>query len=53
MPAIREVVKLPRYTYEGYWIFGRGQVAHLYCQWVNDEATIRAGCTDFLASISF
>lgn len=53
LPAVREVVKLAKYSYEGYWIFGRSQVAHLYCQWVNDEATIRAGCTDFLASISF
>ena len=55
LPAVREIVDLPNSgdSYEGSWIFGRGQVAHLYCQWVNDEATIRAGCTDFLASISF
>ncbi|TNU77022.1 hypothetical protein FH969_01365 [Miniimonas arenae] len=54
LPAVREVVDLPGsgYSYLGYWIFGRGQVAHLYCQWVDDEATIVAGCEDFIGSVT-
>lgn len=53
LPAIREVVKLPRYTYEGYWIFGRGQVAHAYCQWAVNETQIRQGCQQYLATLVF
>lgn len=54
LPAVREVVALPGsgYSYVGYWIFGRGQVAHLYCQWVQDEARIVAGCEDYIASVT-
>lgn len=56
LPAVREVVHLPDsgysgYSYRGYWIFGRGQVAHVYCQWVVDQATIERGCDDLIASL--
>ena len=53
LPAVREVVKLPRYTYEGYWIFGRGQVAHAYCQWAVNETQIRQGCQEYLSTLVF
>lgn len=43
MPAVREEVSLPRsgrggYDYVGWWIFGRGQLAHVYCQWTSQAA---------------
>ena len=40
MPAVREEVSLPRsgYDYVGWWIFGRGQLAHVYCQWTSEAA---------------
>ncbi|WP_454301897.1 hypothetical protein [Salana multivorans] len=40
MPAVREEVSLPRsgYDYVGWWIFGRGRFAHVYCQWTSEAA---------------
>lgn len=54
LPAVREEVDLPSsgYRYLGYWIFGRGQVAHLYCQWAQDEATMRRGCQEYIDSVT-
>lgn len=40
LPAVREEVSLPGsgYDYVGWWIFGRGQLAHVYCQWTSEDA---------------
>lgn len=51
-PAMQQDLSLPEYSYRGYWVFGRTQLVHLYCQWTGDDTrdAILAGCEDLLAS---
>ncbi|OJX94252.1 hypothetical protein EDD28_2855 [Salana multivorans] len=55
MPAVREEVSLPDsgYDYIGWWIFGRGQLAHVYCQWTSEAArqTLVDACDTLAATI--
>ncbi len=53
LPAITQDVALPEYSYRGYWIFGRTQMVHLYCQWTSDaeQERILAGCEQLLDSV--
>jgi hypothetical protein len=53
MPAVQQEVALPEYSYRGYWVFGRNQLIHLYCQWTSDAEKDRvlAGCDALVASL--
>ncbi|PWD49610.1 hypothetical protein C8046_01675 [Serinibacter arcticus] len=55
LPAVKETVEIPEggYTTVAYWIFGRGQVARVWCQWVEDAETIRRGCDEYVAGLTF
>lgn len=52
LPALRQDLELPDYSYRGYWVFGRDQMVHLYCQWTSEaeQERVLAGCEELLAS---
>lgn len=41
------------YDYQGYWLFSRADLVHVYCQWTDEAnaAPIVAGCTELLESL--
>lgn len=53
LPAYTQSLSLPAYSYDGYWLFSRTQLMHVYCQWTSEEekTRIRDGCDDLVASI--
>lgn len=53
LPAVEQDLRLPEYSYRGYWLFSRGQLMHLYCQWTDDSEKdlILEGCDELVASV--
>lgn len=53
LPALQQDLGLPEYSYRGYWVFGRSQLIHLYCQWTSDAEKTRvlAGCDALVSSL--
>lgn len=53
LPAVEQDVVLPEYSYRGYWVFGRQQLLHLYCQWTDDsqQEGILAACEELIDSV--
>lgn len=53
LPAVEQDVRLEQYSYRGYWLFGRTQLMHLYCQWTADAEKDRIvkACDDLVASV--
>ena len=53
LPAYEQQLELPSYSYEGYWLFSRTQLMHVYCQWTSEEERepILNGCEDLVASL--
>lgn len=53
LPALEQQVRLPEYSYEGFWLFSRDQLLHVYCQWTSEEekTTVLKGCDDLVASV--
>lgn len=53
LPAVQQELSLPEYSYQGYWVFSRNQMIHLYCQWTSDDEKERivTGCDALLASL--
>lgn len=53
LPALEQDLVLDEYSYRGYWVFGRDQMIHLYCQWTSDAERDRVltGCDDLVASL--
>jgi hypothetical protein len=53
LPALERQVLLPQYSYEGFWLFSRDQLMHVYCQWTSEEekAQVLEGCDDLVASV--
>lgn len=53
LPAVEQDVQLPEYSYRGYWVFGRQQLLHLYCQWTDEsqKEIILAACEELVDSV--
>lgn len=53
LPAYEQALALPAYSYEGYWLFSRTQLMHVYCQWTAEaeKERILAACDDLVASV--
>lgn len=52
-PAMHQSLEVPKYSYEGYWLFSTTQLLHVYCQWTDDSYRdlIVDGCKELVGSI--
>lgn len=53
LPALEQDLRLPEYSYRGYWVFSRNELVHLYCQWTSDEQkdAVLSGCDELVGSL--